>query len=261
MGLIRIPWWCRYQRRLSRHIKHAVGGADAYGDLFALAGKNHAAAILDIGSYTGDTIVRFLDELSIPIYGFEPTLESFLELERRLGKNPQVRLFNCALSNRDGVETLFCNENPQTNSLLDNDTGNTLSFPAFTRHVETMQVKVHTLDTWVSRHLPNGRLLVKADVQGGEGRLLDGGKSTFRDRVLAFYAEAQICPMYKGQTTFFELHARLTNEYGFCLHNVYPCLHDKYGRAVQIDALWVKEEVLLRQGGESGNKPSGGDVQ
>lgn len=238
--LIRIPCWRRHQHRLSRYIKRIAGSPDAYGDLFAIARTNLPAAILDIGSYTGDTIVRFLDELGIPIYGFEPTRVSFLELERRLGKNPQVRLFNCALSNRDGDETLFCNQNPQTNSLLDNDMGNTISFPEDTRCVDTIQVKVQTLDAWASRHLPNGSLLIKADVQGAEDRLLDGGKATFRDRVMAFYAEAQICPMYKGQITFFELHERLTKEYGFCLHNVYPCLHDKHGKAVQLDALWIK---------------------
>lgn len=238
--LIRIPGWRRHQRRLSRYIKRVAGSPDAYGDLFAAARIDRPAAILDIGSYIGDTIMRFLDELDIPIYGFEPTRGSFLKLERRLGKNPQVRLFNSALSDRDGDETLFCNQNPQTNSLLDNDMGNTGSFPEDTRRVDTLQVKVQTLDAWASRHLPHGRLLIKADVQGAEGRLLDGGKATFRDRVTAFYSETQIRPMYKGQITFFELHERLTKEYGFYLHNVYPCLHDKHGKAVQLDALWVK---------------------
>jgi hypothetical protein len=28
------------------------------------------------------------------------------------------------------------------------------------------------------------------------------------------------------------------------LRNVFPCLHDKAGQAVQMDALWVKREFL-----------------
>jgi FkbM family methyltransferase len=252
--LIGIPWWRRHQRRLSRWVKRAAGSPDAYGDMFAIARAIRPAAILDIGSYIGDTIERFLDELSIPIYGFEPTPDSFLKLERRFGGNPQVRVFNCALANREGEESLFCNENPQTNSLLDNDAGNVRSFFDETKHVGATRVKVRTLDAWASGNLPSGGLLVKADVQGAEGRLLDGGDATFRNRVMAFYAEAQLCPMYKCQTAFFELNERLTKDYGFCLHNVYPCLHDKYGRAVQIDALWIKESVLLQPDGQSGGR-------
>jgi hypothetical protein len=30
------------------------------------------------------------------------------------------------------------------------------------------------------------------------------------------------------------------------LKNIYPCLHDKAGRAVQMDALWVKPELLAQ---------------
>ena len=242
--LIRIPWWRGYQRRLSRYLKCAVGVPDAYGDLIAIARRHNASAILDIGSYMGETIVRFLDELTIPVYGFEPTLDTFRKLEERLSGNRQVHLFNCALSDRDGEESLYCNENPQTNSLLDNDEGNAASFPDDTRHVDVIRVQVQTLDTWAAHHLPVGRLIIKADVQGAEGRILDGGKDIIRDRVLAFYAEAQLAPMYKGQTTFFELHERLTGEFCFHLQDIYPCFHDKTGRAVQTDALWINEKLV-----------------
>jgi hypothetical protein len=74
--------------------------------------------------------------------------------------------------------------------------------------------------------------------------LLDGGRQAFRDRVVAFYSEAQIAPMYEHQIAFGELHARLASEFGFCLRNVYPCFHDEAGRATQVDALWVKESLL-----------------
>ncbi len=50
--------------------------------------------------------------------------------------------------------------------------------------------------------------------------------------------------MYKGQSSFGEIRALLENECGLVLQNVFPCLHDKAGRAVQMDALWVKPEFL-----------------
>lgn len=244
MALVGNPVTRRYQRRLTRWMKRTVGCPDAYGDLFSIARVTNAKAVLDIGSYLGDTIVRFRDELDLPVYGFEPTPDTFLALSRRFAANTAVEIFNCALADRDGRLRLFCNKNAQTNSLLDNDTGNISAFPDETRHVGEHDVEVRTLDAWSDQHLPDGGLIVKADVQGAEGMLLDGGTCTFRERVIAFYSEAQLMEMYVGQTTFSSLHERLTSEFGFRLHNMYPCLQDALGRATQLDALWVKEDFL-----------------
>ncbi|MBL7115447.1 MAG: FkbM family methyltransferase [Kiritimatiellae bacterium] len=247
--LIKIPGWRRYQRRLSRRVKAIAGTPDAYGDLFAIAKIIDPVAVLDIGSYIGDTIERFTDELETMVYGFEPTPETFEKLKRRFADNPQVQVSNCALSNKEGTQTLFCNNNPQTNSLLDNDIGNERSFLEDTKHIDTAQIDVRTMDGWCSLHLPSqGDLIVKADVQGGEGRLLDGGQETFRDRIKAFYGEVQLSPMYKDQTSFADLNNLLSSAYGFSLYNMYPCLRDSFGRAVEVDALWVKDELLLQTG-------------
>jgi FkbM family methyltransferase len=234
----------KYQYRLIRKIKKIIGYSDAYDDLFRIARRVQPSGILDIGSYIGKTINKFLDELNIHVYGFEPTPDSYKVLKERFGHKKQVSLFNCALSNVDGKQKFFSNKNPQTNSLLDNDIGNESFFDEYSHHVESETVDVMTLDTWASRYLPVGKIIIKADIQGAEGLLLDGGAHTFSDQVIAFYSEAQIYPMYKNQTSFFELHSRLTKEFCFFLHNIYPCFHDKYGRAVQLDALWVKEKFI-----------------
>ncbi|MGA0369965.1 MAG: FkbM family methyltransferase [Kiritimatiellia bacterium] len=244
--LVKLPYWRKHQRRLSRRIKALAGTPDAYGDIFAIAKQNKPAAILDIGCYIGDTIERFTDELDTNIYGFEPTPETFLKLQNRFADSHQVQVFNCALAAFEGRQTFFSNANPQTNSLLDNDRGNTRSFEQFTKHVESLEIDVTTLDGWCAQYLPQGDLIVKADVQGGEGKLLEGGHEVFLHQVMAFYSEVQLSPMYKDQATFDELNTRLSNEYGFCIYNIYPCLRDKIGRAIQADVLWVKEEVLLR---------------
>ncbi len=243
-SLLAIPGWRTRQRRLDRRIKSIVGLPDAYGDILRIAECARADAILDIGSYVGDTIQRFIDESAIPVYGFEPTPETFDTLSARFRYNPQVRLANCALSDHIGIDRFFCNAGMQTNSLLDNDSGNIGSFPDHTRHVQSIEVAVTTLDSWLGMHLQEGWLVIKADMQGAEGMLLEGGNAAFSSRVIAFYSEAQLSPMYRGQVTFAALHERLTGEYGFALYNTYPCLRDRYGRAVQLDALWVKEDTL-----------------
>jgi hypothetical protein len=74
--------------------------------------------------------------------------------------------------------------------------------------------------------------------------VIQGGKSFIRDHCAAFYGEVMLGKMYQGQTSFDEIRRLLEKDCGMVLKNVYPCLHDNAGRAVQMDALWVKQEYL-----------------
>ena len=178
----------------------------------------------------------------MPIHGFEPTVAVFEKVSSTFEDNPLVSIHNFALSNATGTASFHCNNNEQTNSLLDNDVGNK-SLGDVTKHMGVETINTIRLDDWVTEYLPTGNLVVKSDIQGAEGLMLEGGQQTFRDRVLGFYSEAQIAPMYEGQADFFELHKILTN-LGFFLHNIYPCYHDKHGRALQTDAFWISEKVV-----------------
>jgi FkbM family methyltransferase len=233
------------QRRLARKVKAAFNVPDAYGEIVKICRLLTPAAILDVGSHHGETIVRYLDELgSIPVHGFEPTPESFELLQQRFEESKQVTLHNVALSNENGFHEFFCNVDEQTNSLLENGAENQESFGKDTAHVQQIQVCTTTLDDWAAQEVPHGHLVLKADVQGAEGLLIEGGRETIRERVIAFYSEVMLSPMYSGQTNFGAVHERLTTELGFVLRDIYPCMHNDSGKAVQADALWVKPLVL-----------------
>lgn len=238
-ALVAVPVTRKFERRLTRGVKGLFGVSDAYGDLFEIIRERQPAAVLDVGSFHGETIVRFADETAIPIHGFEPTQESFDFLTNRFRGHPHVSLHHLALSHQTGETKLFRNANPQTNSLLDNDAENQTTFIDQTFHVGEETVKTSTLDDWMNDVLPTGKVVIKSDVQGGEGLLLDGGPKSLRERVLALYSEAQLAPMYEGQCDFFQLHQRLTEEFGFVLANIYPCYRNATGHAVQTDALWI----------------------
>ena len=68
----------KYQRRLTRWLKNSMGVPDAYGDLFNIIEKNKIEAVLDLGSFEGKTINRFLDEIDLDVYSFEPTPYMFV---------------------------------------------------------------------------------------------------------------------------------------------------------------------------------------
>jgi FkbM family methyltransferase len=216
---------------------------DPYGDLYFWTKLSNAVAVLDIGAHQGDTIIRFLDELKIPIHAFEPTPESFTLLESRFRKTSQVHLHNIALGNKTGDENFFVNNNKETNSLLDNDKGNNEGYAEYTQHKEIITVKVETLDKWLAANDILGPIVVKADIQGAEKMLIEGGVNAFQNQVVAFYSEVQIEKMYKGQADFSILNETMKKN-GFSLVEIYPCMKDRLGRAVQTDALWIKKRLV-----------------
>jgi hypothetical protein len=97
------------------------------------------------------------------------------------------------------------------------------------------------MDHWVAAHLTaNIPFVIKCDVQGAEGLVIAGGKESIKSQCLAFYTEAQLEPMYKGQASFPEIQSVLTKELGLALHEVYPCFKDAAGRALQFDVMYFR---------------------
>ena len=234
----------KLQRRIVRGLKSSLSVPDPYSDLARIVREKKPDAILDIGSHVGETISRLLETSSVPIHGFEPTQKTFQKLSLRFQNDPTVMLHKLALSNSNGEATFHCNVNEQTNSLLDNGVGNNESMAHATQHLQKEVVETMRLDDWVGTHLPSAKIVVKSDVQGAEGLLVEGGEKCLRDQTIAFYSEAQIAPMYEGQADLCELHKILTGKLGFVLHNIYPCYHDNQGRALQTDALWINTKFM-----------------
>ncbi len=224
-------------------IKQALGYSDPFDDIARVIAATGPACLLDIGSHVGKTIAR-LSEFSgaLPIHGFEPTPGSFEILQRRFRNAPHVHLHPFALGDRTGKAIIHCNRNEQTNSLRNNDRGNRESLSEATETLGELEINLQTLDQWYAESGIEGGLVIKCDVQGAEGMVLDGGREAFRSKVYAFYSEAQIAPMYEGQIAFDELHRRLTTEFDFSLANIYPCFRDRFGKALQTDALWIRND-------------------
>jgi hypothetical protein len=138
----------------------------------------------------------------------------------------------------------FVNRDGQTNSLLENDRFNREALGGLTDHLERVEVQTIALDDWVPQHVAQGPLIVKADIQGAEGLMIEGGRQTFRDRVVALHCEVLFAPLYQGQTDFRRLYDLLT-ELGFEIFDIYPCGRDGSGRAGWADVMWVKPDQVL----------------
>jgi FkbM family methyltransferase len=231
-------WW----RRAGRVRNRWLGRPDAWLDLLTLCRRVKPAAVLDVGAHVGRMVERFADELSdVPIHAFEPTPSSARALRHRASRFSNVSVHEVAVADQPGVLPFFLNRFDETNSLLDN----AQSQGGLAEHVGRIDVRATTLDEWCAAHGPAGDLVIKADMQGAEGRLIAGGRRAFADRrIAAFYSEVLFAPMYDGQASFCELHDMLTTRYGLALWQIYPLARDEAGRAAWGDALWLRDDVL-----------------
>jgi len=233
-------------RRLRGCLLSQLGYADPFRDIAHLSNSFRCDLFVDIGCHQGATSLRLLEAgLRAPILAVDPFDVNLSKARKTLAAYAHVQFVEAAVSTKDGEARFFINRNEQTSSLLENAAGNISSFGADTTHEQTITVPTLSLDSLISRYKPNAqRIIVKSDTQGAEGQVIQGGLATIRGRVCAFYAEFMLGQMYENQASFEELRQLLEGQCGFMLREIYPCLHDKQGRAVQADALWVKEGAL-----------------
>jgi len=242
---IRLKPFRIFLRGLRAGVLQQCGYADPFCDLVRVANSVNCDLVVDIGCHHGHTSLRLLETgLQAPILAVDPFATNLSQARRTLDKYAQVQFVEAAVSATDGEARFFINRNEQTSSLLENASGNLSSFAADTTHEQTITVQTLSLDSLIKRYSPNARrVIVKSDTQGAEGQVIRGGLATIRDRVCAFYAEVMLGRMYENQAAFEELRDLLENHCGLVLREIYPCLHDKQGVAVQADALWMKPEI------------------
>jgi FkbM family methyltransferase len=231
---------------LGRWYGRLIGRPDAWSDLARIIRAVRPAAVLDVGSHTGGTVIRFTDAARhIPVHAFEPTPGSAALLRQKTAGIPNVRVHEIALSDCSGTVRFFLNRFEQTNSLLDNAPG--VERSPLAEHVDRIDVASMRLDDWCEANVPAGDLVIKADIQGAEGLLLAGGGETFsRGRVAAFYSEVLYTSLYEHQASFQQLHETLMNRFDMALWQIYRVSRDQTGRAAWGDAMWVREDVLPR---------------
>ena len=232
-------------RRLRDGLLASLGCPQAYVELATLAREGRDVTYIDIGCHHGATVQRFLDLAgAVPVVAFDPSAANLEIARRAVRSHNAVTFIRAAVSDEDGSNTFFSNANEQTSSLLPNAAGNLRSFPQDTRTVTTTEVDVVRLDTWAAAQMPHGHAIVKCDTQGAEAKVIRGGLRFLREQAVAFYGEVMLDGMYEGQPSFQELRDLLEGNCGLVLRNIYPCLHDREGRAVQFDALWVRPDIL-----------------
>jgi FkbM family methyltransferase len=200
-------------------------------------------SILDIGAATGGFARSMRREFpDAHISCFEPLPDSFARLAAWAGsQGGAVTAINLALGAESGSVEMHRHLDFSDSSSILPTTRTPERLRDHTRRQERITVRQATLDEAAAAldPAPAPDLLIKADVQGYEDRVIRGGRATFA-RARACIVEACMKPLYDGQASFGDL-VRSLDDLGldYAGNLVQYCGAD--GRAVFVDALFIRE--------------------
>lgn len=218
---------------------------------------NEVPFILDVGSYTGTSLVRFKSIWpDSKVHCFEPTPEAFQILKNTAEPHgASVNLHQLAISDFNGVDLFYIQGiNQGLNSLIprnvnakdslfisniQNLTESEKQAELNELNKEAVEVEVRTLDhVDQEANFPNIDLL-KIDVQGAESRVLKGAEKVLEktDNILV---EISLYDLYESSTSFLDIES-ITSKHGFSLFTFSEISYNPMnGRIDWVNALYTK---------------------
>jgi FkbM family methyltransferase len=211
---------------------------DEVTDLSCLWGSKDPKVILDVGANVGFLTWQLTKTFkNAIIYSLEPDPVAFQVLETRQSKNPRVRIFPIAASDREGELAFVQRQTSCTSSLL----GSTRAGEA--DGDKSVKVKATTLDQFCVEQSLRHIDLLKIDTEGADLQVLRGAAGMFqRGSIDVVMAEALFIPTYDGQAMFDEIAAFLRH-HGFCIFNVYIGGETKHGQARFGNVIYIGQKM------------------
>ena len=167
-----LPFGIDYQHDIARLCNIYGGSIEVFFDVGANVGQTSSAALRSFPTAT--------------IFAFEPDVTTFGALSTHV-RDPRVKSFNLALSDRSGVAPFFDYGSFATsNSLVEN-----AQYAARAGHSVTVRsVQCETLDEFCRRHAVERIDVLKIDTEGHEAAVLHGATSMLSaHRVRFVYVE------------------------------------------------------------------------
>ncbi len=236
MGVEPLPVW-----GVSDHAHNYVH-AELLRDIFAARAID---CVFDVGAFTG-LYGRFLREkvgFEGTILSFEPQPEPFRELEESSCRDPRWHAFPVALGARSGEFPMNVMSKPLFSSFLTPSAGTPQNMADRNSVVSTIAARIETLaeryDALAAEHTFT-RPFLKMDTQGFDLQVFDGARQRI-DRFLGLQSELSVIQIYVGMPDWKEALAEYQRA-GFALSAFFPVSRDGQLRAVELDAVMVRNE-------------------
>jgi FkbM family methyltransferase len=199
------------------------------------------ALVVDVGANVGawsEAAVHLLHPRKL--IAIEPAPEPFAEMQTRLQHRREVQLVRCAIGATSGEAVLHRMDRSEWNSLLPRREDVAAYYPPIGERA-SLRVPLTTLDKLLEAepHID----VMKIDVQGGESALMDGGAQALH-KTDAVLLEVNFVSHYEGDSLFWDLHRRMSEEFAFSLFRLANAHHSHEGRILWSDAVYVKARIL-----------------
>lgn len=174
--------------------------------------------ILEIGCNDGTETCKFLQQFgdNAKIYAFDPEPRAIKRFKERI-QDPRVRLFEMAISDRDGTTEFYMSDGVPYDRELATicqdgwDQSGSIRKPkehlvrnpwcTFDKKIE---IKTQSLDSWSQEHQVHSIDFMWVDVQGAEVDLIRGAEKTL-SRTRYLYTEYSNNEYYEGQVNLRQL--------------------------------------------------------
>lgn len=233
----------RKSRKALRALRHgrtraglAMGVAPAYEHSALLAGLGPLDLIVDVGANRGQfALIARLTQPQARVIAFEPLPDAAARFAALFQGDDMVTLHHSALGAQAGQAQIHITARADSSSLLAPMRQSEIF--AGTHQVATDQVPVTRLDHMLQPKDIAQASLLKIDVQGFEGTVLQGARALLA-RFQWIYCEMSFIELYQGQDLAPDLIAWLAQQ-GFRLESVLvDHMVAPLGRAVQADFLF-----------------------
>lgn len=175
------------------------------------------------------------------IIAFEPLHDCFEELNKLKNTIENFECYNVAISDFQNHTFIHRSNYDYSSSLLEMGDIHKNAFP-YSADEKLEKVQVVTLDTILSGKILEKPILIKIDVQGNEGAVINGAKKTL-EKTDYLICELSLVPLYKEQLLFPEIHHQIANLGFQFTGQLGELLHPNTKQVLQIDALFRRQET------------------
>lgn len=219
-------------------------GSELYDDIMALLTKKDLV-IFDVGANKGQTTLELVSKFPQAfIYSFEPDSNTFEKLVKKVEKFKSVRTYNIGFGEKNEHKQLNINKASGGNSLLElSEKINTFTGSDWTKKIDSMTVKIETIDDFCFKNNINCIDVLKIDTQGYEKQIIEGGERMISPtKTKVIFIEVLFVELYKEQVFFDEIYQMMQSR-GYKLLGLYNKFYkeEKPNYLLWCDAIFVAE--------------------
>ena len=216
-GIKKIFW--KFGFRLIRRAKYNYTKL-TFEDLIKKFSPKTSPIIFDVGAHNGNSIERYMELFENPIiHSFEPNPNEFKKIEEKYYKFKHIKLNNFALGDKSEYKRFNIFAKSDTSSFLkinDSEWVNVRSKQLGINKddflTNSVEVKIQTIDEYVSKNNIKNIDVLKLDTQGYEKNILDGAKKTLESGIIKLIeTEIILDEVYNKYLTFSDIEKNLIN--------------------------------------------------